>query len=81
MKKKENAKKSKLTTITMNIPSDLLEKVGEKAKEIGITRTSLFIISVNEYLKQQETIAQLPSILEELKKLQDTETKKKPKQS
>lgn len=41
-----------------------------RAKEIGITQSALMAIALNDYMKQDVAINEMPSILEEMKKLQ-----------
>ena len=48
--------------INMNMGDDLVLWFEEKAKEIGITRTALMSIAMNEYREQRENMKALANV-------------------
>lgn len=57
------------TTIALNVPNDLFNEFTKLSKDYGIPRTHFIILSMRNYLDYQKTIDCLPSLVDELKSI------------
>lgn len=59
--------------ICMNFPVWLIDKVDEQANKLGLNRTSMIILMVNEYMKQTEVIKGFDGMSELIKAIEKHE--------
>jgi len=59
-----------LHLISLNVPVRVLNQYTEYAQELGVARSNLMIIALNEYLTQREVVNQIPALINELNKQQ-----------
>lgn len=52
-----------LKRVNMNLPVDLVERVKAYAQKMCINTTSAYIVLLNQALKQDQTMEQLPAML------------------
>lgn len=67
-------KNNKLERISINLPSNIVSRVREYAKNLGINNTSAYIVLLNQALEQTDMLKQLPAmygLLNEVKGLQN----------
>lgn len=60
-------KKPELKRININLPIDLIQRVGDYANSKGLNVTSAYIVLLNTALDQNETINNLPIMLDLIK--------------
>ncbi len=60
-------KKTELKRININLPTDLIQRVNDYANSKGLNFTSAYIVLLNTALDQNETINNLPIILDLVK--------------
>ncbi len=60
-------KKTELKRININLPIDLIQRVNDYANSKGLNFTSAYIVLLNTALDQNETINNLPIILDLVK--------------
>ena len=60
--------------VSINIPTDLVERVRLYAEKIGINTTSAYIILLNEALDQKDTMKNMPDVLKTLEELKILQT-------
>ena len=60
------SKNKDLKLISINIPVELLNHYSEYSKQLGVARSNLMVIALNEYLVNRDIVSQLPQLLEEL---------------
>ena len=60
----KNTKKIELKRVGMNLPLSLVKRVEDYAYEMGFNVTSAYISLLNLALDQQDTIKNLPMIIE-----------------
>lgn len=60
-------KKTELKRININLPIDLVQRVGDYANSKGLNVTSAYIVLLNTALDQNETINNLPIMLDLIK--------------
>lgn len=54
MKQNRNKIKKEMQGVFLYIPVEMMEKLDEKAKEIGIARASVIKLIIRNYLKKEE---------------------------
>lgn len=56
------------TRISLNLPSDMVDKIDSYAKSMNINRTAAITVLCNQALEYSDIVSSLPSLLELAKK-------------
>lgn len=60
-------KNTELKRVNMNLPISLVERVQKYGESLGLNTTSAYIVLLNQALSQQETLSNLPLLMEAYK--------------
>jgi metal-responsive CopG/Arc/MetJ family transcriptional regulator len=60
---------SKKTTISFAIKNEHLDYLDEKAKELGMSRSSFISMMISQHMQQQDLVKTLPELVKVLGKL------------
>ena len=63
--------KIELKRVSINLPSNLVERVKEYGENLGLNTTSAYIVLLNQALDQKDTLNNLPLILEMVEKMKE----------
>ncbi len=69
-------KQTNVTRISMNMPTEMLEKIEDIGALKGLNRTQTILMALSQFIDQKESLDYLPKIIEYIKKEQETELKK-----
>lgn len=63
-------KEIEMCRVNLNFPSDVLAKIDNRSRELGMTRTSFVAMCVTRQLEEEEALKSLPDILSAMRMLQ-----------
>lgn len=63
--------KIELKRVSINLPSNLVERVKEYGENLGLNTTSAYIVLLNQALDQKDTLNNLPLILDMAGKMKE----------